>query len=182
MACFQFFIVMVNYIHIGKIVATHGIGGELIVVHSLGKKNAFKHITTIYVEETKNSYIPYFIEKCSPKSTEETLLKIEEINAKEQAHRFIKKNIWITQVDFDNTADKKYAITLLQHVVFDHNKELGVVEEVIEQPHQLLLKIIYKGKEVFIPLHEETLIKINKNKKEIYVELPDGLLDIYLEN
>jgi 16S rRNA processing protein RimM len=37
-----------------------------------------------------------------------------------------------------------------------------------------------KGKEALIPLHEETILKVDNKKKQVVVELPEGLLDIYL--
>ena len=42
-----------EYIHIGKIVATFGIKGEVILQHGLEKKSDFKGIEAIFVEETK---------------------------------------------------------------------------------------------------------------------------------
>jgi len=36
-----------------------------------------------------------------------------------------------------------------------------------------------KGKEALIPVHEDFLLKIDKKKKQVHVELPEGLLDIY---
>jgi 16S rRNA processing protein RimM len=51
---------------------------------------------------------------------------------------------------------------------------------VIEQPHQLLCRLEIESKEVLIPLNEAFLQKIDHRKKQVIVELPDGLLDIYL--
>jgi 16S rRNA processing protein RimM len=51
--------------------------------------------------------------------------------------------------------------------------------EVIEQPHQVLCKILIGNKEALIPIHEETLEKIDKKEKKIFLTLPDGLLEIY---
>ncbi len=56
---------------------------------------------------------------------------------------------------------------------------LGKILEVIEQPHQLLCRIEINGKEALIPLHEETIIKIDKRKQQVIVSLPPGLLEIY---
>jgi 16S rRNA processing protein RimM len=41
---------------------------------------------------------------------------------------------------------------------------------------------MYQGNEALIPLHEESLEKIDKKKKQVHVKLPDGLLDIYISN
>ena len=50
----------------------------------------------------------------------------------------------------------------------------------IEQPQQLLCRIEMNKQEVLIPLHEETLKKIDHKKRQVHVQLPDGLLGIYL--
>jgi 16S rRNA processing protein RimM len=35
-------------------------------------------------------------------------------------------------------------------------------------------------KEVLVPVNESTLLKIDNRKEKIFLELPEGLLDIYL--
>jgi 16S rRNA processing protein RimM len=52
---------------------------------------------------------------------------------------------------------------------------------VIEQPHQVLCTIIYKGNEALIPIHQDSLLKVDKKNKKVFVELPEGLLDIYAQ-
>jgi 16S rRNA processing protein RimM len=67
-------------------------------------------------------------------------------------------------------------------MIFNNKRELGEVVEVIEQPHQLLCVVMIDHKEVFIPIHEEFLKKLDKENKKLYVSLPDGLLDIYKDS
>ena len=169
-----------DYIHIGKIAATHGVGGELIIEHVLNKKIDFKNIEALFVEEVKESYIPYFIEKSKAVSTEELICKFEHIDSKESAHRFIRKKVWLAQKDFAALAGAQSPVALLGYTVFDAGKPLSKVEEVIEQPHQILLKITLENKEILIPIHADTLDKIDRKKQEIHTTLPAGLLDIYL--
>ena len=49
---------MKDLIHIGKIVAPHGITGQVIIEHALGKSISFKGVEVLFVEQTKNSFIP----------------------------------------------------------------------------------------------------------------------------
>lgn len=168
-----------DYIRIGKIVATFGIKGEVIVQHGLEKKSGFKEVEALFVEETKGNLLPYFIESSKAKDSVESYVLLEGIATKETAHRFIKKDVWLTQSDFQKVAGKASSIGLLGFSIFEEKKLIGTVYEVIEQPHQVLLKTMYNNKETFIPLHEETVEKIDRKKKEIHVILPDGLLDIY---
>lgn len=171
---------MADYIHIGKIVATHGVNGDLILLHSLGKKSMFKNVKAIFIEEKKGSYIPYFLQHATARTPEETLVKVEEVDTKEKGHRLIKKNVWLLQEDFDEIAEKNAPIALLEFTILEEGKVLGVAEEIIEQPHQVLVKTTIEEQEVLLPIHQDTLKKIDQNKKEIHLQLPDGLLDIYL--
>ena len=66
-------------------------------------------------------------------------------------------------------------------MMINEGKEIGDVIEVIEQPMQVLCKIMYKGHEALIPLHQESLQKIDQKKKQVFVNLPDGLLELYAE-
>lgn len=168
-----------DYIHIGKIVATFGVQGEVILQHGLEKKSDFKTVEAIFIEQTKNNFLPYFLQKAKPKDTTESYLSLEGVSSKEAAHRFIRKNVWLLKDDFEKVAGKASAIGLIGFQIFDREDLIGIVEEVIEQPHQLLLKTSYKSKEALIPLHEETIDFIDRKKKEIHVVLPDGLLAIY---
>jgi 16S rRNA processing protein RimM len=168
-----------DYIHIGKMVATFGVKGELILVHGLEKKSNFKGIEVLFVEEIKNSYLPYFIQNAKAKDATETFVKLEGIETREAAHRFVQKQVWLKQEDFEKVAGKRSMIGLLGFAIIDDGNNIGTVEEVIEQPHQILLRTTFNNKEAYIPLHEETLLKIDRKKKEVLVALPDGLLDVY---
>jgi len=107
------------------------------------------------------------------------LVKLEGIDTKEAAHRIANRPVWLVNDDFRRLAGKTSAISLLGFTLYNGKDNLGPIEEVIEQPHQLLLRITLDGKEALIPLHEDTLDKIDRKKQEVHVTLPDGLLDIY---
>ena len=171
---------MKDYINIGRIVAAFGLQGEVILKHALGKKTIRKDIEAVFVEEHKESYLPYFVESSKAKDTEETYVKLEGINTREAASRLNTKPVWLLDEDFRKLAGKTAPISLLGfQVITDEDENLGPIEEVIEQPHQVLLRISLDGKEALIPLHAESLDKIDHKKKEVHVILPDGLLDIY---
>ncbi|PZP48856.1 MAG: 16S rRNA processing protein RimM [Pseudopedobacter saltans] len=169
-----------DFIQIGKVATTHGIKGSILITHGIGKKVNFKGVKALFIEETKNSRIPWFIEGATARNNEETIVQLEGLNSKESAHRLIRNNIWLQKSDFEKIADKNAPISLIGYTLFDDKKPLSEIEEIIEQPNQLLVRLTIEDKEVLIPLHEEILDNIDHNKKAVYVRLPDGLLDIYL--
>lgn len=170
---------MNNYFKIGKLVATFGLQGELVLMHSLGKKTSLKGLESIFIEEKKDSFIPYFIQSSRIKGDKEVLLHLDGLSTKESAHKLVQKEAWLLEADFQKFAGKSAPISLLGYTMISEEEDLGEVLEVIEQPHQVLCKIIVNGNEALIPIHEESLDKIDKKNRKVYVTLPDGLLDIY---
>ena len=170
---------MNNYYKIGKLAATFGLEGQLILEHSLGKKTSLKGLENIFIEEKKDSFLPYFIESAKIKNDKEIYVRLEGVTTKEDAKKLVKKEVWLNENDFKKFAANAAPISLLGFMVVNEDEELGEVCEVIEQPHQVLCKIILDGKEVLIPVHEDSLEKIDKKNRKLFVNLPDGLIDIY---
>ena len=169
-----------QYFKAGKLVAVHGLKGELILKHELGKKSSLKDVKAIFIEDKKDSFFPWFIETAKARSADEVLLKLESIDTREAAAKISQKEIWLTEEDFKKLSAKSAAANLLGYTIINNKERLSEVLEVIEQPHQLLCRIELNKKEVLIPLHEHFLKKIDHKKKEVIVELPEGLIDVYL--
>ena len=170
---------MEHYFKIGKLVSAFGLQGEIVLQHSLGKKSALKGLEAIFIEEAKDSFIPYFVESTKIKSENETWLKLEAIDSREPAKKLVSKQVWITEADFKKFAGKSAPISLLGFHMIHEGEDLGEIIEVIEQPHQVLCKININNKEALIPVHEETLEKVDQKNRKVTVSLPDGLLDLY---
>lgn len=171
---------MPEYFNIGKLVAIHGLTGELLLKHSLGKKTSLKGLKAVFIEEKKNSFLPWFIESAKIKNETEIYVKLEGVNTRENAMKLAQKQIWIPEEEFKKYTAKSAPANLLGYEIINQGKRLGQILELIEQPHQLLCRLEIKNKEVLIPLNESFLKKIDHRKKEILVELPEGLLEIYL--
>jgi len=169
---------MNEYFKIGRLAATYGTEGQFILEHSLGKKTSLKGLETIFIEEKKDSFLPWFISSTKIKNDKETFVKLDGIDSKEAARVLIKKEVWLSENDFKKFAASAAPISFLGFMIVNHKEALGEVIEVIEQPHQILCVIMIDDKEVLIPIHENSLEKIDKKNHKLYVELPDGLLDL----
>jgi 16S rRNA processing protein RimM len=171
---------MTEYFKIGKLVSAFGLKGELILKHNLGKKTSLKGLQALFVEERKESFIPWFIESTKIKSEDELYVKLMDVNVREAAIKLAQKEVWIPEADFKKFSAKSSPINLLGYYIVEEGKVLGKILEVIEQPHQLLCRIEIEGKEVLIPLNEDTIKKVDKKAQQVIVQLPEGLLEIYL--
>ncbi|MFN5423100.1 MAG: ribosome maturation factor RimM [bacterium] len=171
---------MENYVNIGSLVATFGIKGEMVLKHHLGQSASLTGIKAVFIETSLGKFMPYFISSAKEKNAEEILIGFEGIESPEKAKSLLRKKVWLKEEDVKKTASSNAAISLLGFQIYDKKKLLGKVLEVIEQPVQILLRIEIDKKEVLVPINESTLIGIDHKKEKIDVDLPDGLLDIYL--
>ncbi|RYZ61999.1 MAG: 16S rRNA processing protein RimM [Chitinophagaceae bacterium] len=170
---------MTEYFNIGKLVTTFGLKGEIVLKHTLGKKTSLKGLAALFVEEKKESFLPWFIESTKIKTEDEIYIKLEGINTREQANKLTQKQVWLPEADFKKFSSKSAPISFLGYEIVEEDKILGKILEVIEQPHQVLCRIDLNGKEALIPLHEETIVRVDKKKGQVIVQLPEGLLEIY---
>lgn len=171
---------MEQYFSVGQIVGTFGLNGEVVLKHNLGKKTSLKGLEVVFIEEVKDKFIPYFITSSKIKNENEVYLGIEGFATKEAAKKINAKKVWLRAEDFQKYTAKSAPVSLIGFTLFNGADELGIIDEVIEQPLQILCRLEIKGKEVLIPLHEETIRTIHQKKKQVVVELPDGLLEVYL--
>lgn len=169
-----------QYFKTGKLVAVHGLKGELILKHELGKKSSLKDVQAIFIEDKKDSFFPWFVETAKIKNEGEIYLKLESIDTREAAAKLTQKEVWLTEDDFKRLSAKSAPANLLGYTVINNKERLSEILEVIEQPHQLLCRLELNKKEALIPINENFLKKIDHKKKEVIVELPDGLIDLYL--
>ncbi len=170
------------YSYIGKIVSTHGLEGKVILKHVFDKGSVFNKLDHIFIEERKNSFIPYFPEEKKVIAADEVLLRLDEVYSVEQARLFSGKQVYIETDLFNRLQQNKVSTDMKGYRIIDQQKGiLGMIEDLFETPGQVLATLFINEKEVIIPLIPTTIVEVNALKKEIKVNLPEGLLDIYLD-
>ncbi|HEY4327434.1 MAG TPA: ribosome maturation factor RimM [Mucilaginibacter sp.] len=166
---------------IGSILKTKGLKGELhIYVDFEGIENI--KISTIFIE-TAGKLVPYFVRSIKYLQKNAAYLVLEEIDTIEKASLLVKKNIYLSNKL--KPKKKKSEFTLMDlkgFMAIDENEgELGIITDIHQYPKQLIAAVTYKNCEVLFPLNEEIIKGIDVVSEIVTVDLPEGLLDIYLD-
>ena len=167
-------------IRIGKIVATHGINGALILTHVVGNSKWLKKEHILQVEMQKGSFIPYFISKFKENNNKEYLINIEDIDKIESAKKLVTKHVYVDENILSDFARQSPLLWIGFKVIDAGIGEIGIIEDVMQTGNQWLAKLIYKNTEVLIPLIDQTISSLDIKKKIINMTIPDGLLEVYL--
>ena len=65
-------------------------------------------------------------------------------------------------------------------VVDAQHGEIGKIASIIEYPAQPLFQIMQDGTEILIPVIDQVIKKVDREEKTIFIEAPNGLIDLYL--
>ncbi len=170
------------YISIGKTGKTHGVHGELKVFIEEAYLEDFARAKLLYLQ-ISGKPIPFFIENMRTGMT--PILHFEDVKNREEAQKLVGKAIMIPENEVLKEDEREWEVEGLHYSYLQgftlYDKELGligVIEEVVEFPQQEMAVVNYEQRELFIPLNEQLIAKVEKEQKNIYLNLPEGLLEL----
>ncbi len=168
-----------DYFHLGKIVRTHGLTGNMICVLDTDRPEAYLKLESLFLEKN-SSFLPYFVKKMALKGAE-AHLTLEGIDSAEKAAVLKGSDIYLPLSKLPKRGKNEFFVhDLLDCKLFDvTHGELGVVEDIIETAGQDLISFTYKGSEVLLPFVKEFVTEIDMPNKTVKTNLPEGLLEIY---
>ncbi|MGB0525203.1 MAG: ribosome maturation factor RimM [Flammeovirgaceae bacterium] len=165
---------------IGYILKTHGLKGGISASFDMSNPQEYILSDALFVE-VNNALVPYFIETLNVNQGK-GFIKFEDLNNVEEAKKLIGLELYIPLADLPQLEDGEfYFHEIIGFTIHDQEVGLlGKVEEVIDLKSHAVMRTTYQGKEVLIPMHEEVLLETDKDAEQLKVQLPDGLLDVYL--
>lgn len=166
-------------IRIGKIVATHGLKGRVILKHVADKTEWLKKDDVLFLELTRDSRIPYFVVDANVANDEEYHVDLDDVDTVEKAKRLIGKQVYINEDMLQQAATDSPLLWIGFDIVDKNLGSLGEIEDVMQTSVQWIATINYKGKEVLLPLIDEMLVEVNTKNKYIRTDLPEGLIEVY---
>jgi 16S rRNA processing protein RimM len=170
-----------SYFRIGSILKPKGLKGELHIYVDFEGLDAIK-FTTIFLD-IAGKPVPYFVSSIKYLQKNAAYLVLEDVDSIEKASTLVKKHIYLPNKL--KPKPKKGEFTLMDLVGFtaidEDEGELGKITDVHEYPKQFIAAITYKNCEVLFPLNEDIIKSIDVVKEIVLVNLPEGLLDVYLD-
>lgn len=169
---------------LGSIVKPHGLKGFVVAALDVDDLEAYRKLKTVLLEmpTAPGKLIEYAVEKLQPQGTERALLKLKGIERIEEAEPLRNAKLWRPLTELPALKeDQFYFHDVVGFTVIDKQLgELGIVETFYELPQQDVLSMRYQGQEVLIPVADELILHADQQAKMLYVNLPEGLLEVYL--
>ena len=168
----------VNHVKIGTVVSKHGFKGDIKINISTFNLISFTDLKYLFID-IDGCLIPFMIENARSFSKNIFIVKLEEISTEDEVDEIIHKNIYFDSTNFQSKKDSGYSYyDLINFYVFRDSKKIGRIENINSKLPQPVFEIIYESRKVLIPIHEDFIRKIDKKNNIIYLDFPDGLLEI----
>ena len=166
---------------IGTIIKTKGLKGEVQLYVDFDNLDAIE-IDAVFIDMA-GKLVPYFVESIKYHHNNTAYLFLEDVDTIEKATRLVKKDVYLPNKLKPQKSKSDFTLLdLLGFTAIDEDEgELGKISHIQELPQQLIATVTYKNCEVLFPLNEDIIKGIDVVKSIVRVDLPEGLLDIYLD-
>jgi 16S rRNA processing protein RimM len=167
--------------YLGKIVKKYSFKGELLIKLDTDEPELYENLDALFVD-LRNNLVPFFIESSQLHKSDLLRVKFEDVDTEEDADALLKSDIYLPLEFLPKLEDDKfyYHEIIGFRVIDKKNGNIGSVKSVNDTTAQALFEIDKDGIEILIPMNDEFITKVDKNKKEIHVDTPEGLIDLYL--
>ncbi len=170
-----------DYFYLGYISKSIGTKGDVSFQLETDQPDAYTKLSMIFVE-IKANLIPYLVEKISIKGNK-AQVHLQDIDNAEKSGLLVGcklhlpmsllpklkgNNFYFHEVIGFEVEDKSFGV-------------LGSITEISDQGAQAIFQIDHQGTEVLIPIIDDFIKKVDRKKKTILVETPEGLIDLYLQ-
>jgi len=170
---------MDKYIAIGRVSKTHGVDGALKLKIKDRYWDDFVEAEVLFVESA-GKVVPYFIEEF--RGGQDPIVKFEDLDQREAAQALGGKEVFMRESDLLPETEapnvEQYERFEGYQLVDQELGNLGKIAEIVESPGQYLAILEYQGREVSIPLNPVFIQSVDHVAKTVFVDLPEGLLDL----
>ncbi len=159
-----------SFVSVGKVVSTHGIKGEIRIISSFPfKDKVFVVGNTLWIEDKAYTINSYRVHKHFDMVTFEGFTNINEVLF------LLKKEVFFKKEELNLSDDEILDEDLIQYDVLTKEGKRGIIKEIfMASESNKILRVLF-DKEVLIPMNSPMIVEISKDKKQVIVQLIEGM-------
>lgn len=167
---------------LGYIAKVHGYKGDVSFFLDVTNPNEYKSLDAVFIEMQPDQLIPFFIKKMAI-SPHKNFAKVtlEDVDTEDAAKSIVRKSLYLPLTSLPElTGTEFYDHEIVGYTILDKNLgELGIIKNILDYAQNPLFEIDNNGTELLFPVNQKFIIDLNREKKEITIEAPDGYFDMF---
>ena len=167
--------------YLGTITRKHGKDGGLILKLETDQPENYYKMESVLLE-IDGELVPFFISDITIQPNGKSRVEFEDINSTQEAKRIVGKKLFLPLAVLPKlTGNHFYHHEIEDYQLIDQSETpIGSIKEIQDSPAQDLIVVVNNGKELLIPILEDTIIKLNRKEKTLKVNIQEGLLDLFI--
>jgi len=172
---------MKDFFYLGIITKPFGYKGQAIVYLDTDQPERYSQLDSVFLH-IDDEILPYMIEEIQLRGSNQAVIKFEDVDG-EEIKSLMKVEMYLPISALPPlTGNKFYFHEVIGFSVIDQVKgNIGKIVDFIDVIQQPIMQIEYEGKEILIPAVDHFFESIDREKKEIHIKAPEGLIDVYLD-
>jgi 16S rRNA processing protein RimM len=168
-----------EFVQAGVVTSPHGIKGAVVIRFVKSFAGLFRQCNQLWLMKNHPPK-PYRIEEITIQSAR-SIVKLEGVNTYEQSLLLKGGQVMFPISMLPPARDKQfYPFEIIgYHIMDSHYGLLGPITEVYDLPQHPVAQILVNNHEVLIPMADDFIRKIDRKQKQINMQLPSGILEIY---
>lgn len=170
-----------DFFYLGKVLKTNGSDGHLLIFLDVDQPSRYKKLETVFIG-IENDRIPFAVSEIEMKHRNTARILLEDVHSDEEARIFAGRELYLPLSMLPPLRGKKFYFHEIKGftVIDKKHGNIGTLASVLDMPQQSLMQIMHGSKEILVPLNDEVLVKVDRIKKELVIQAPEGLIGIYL--
>ncbi|BFP40517.1 ribosome maturation factor RimM [Flavobacteriaceae bacterium GF1] len=167
--------------YLGKIVSKYSFKGEVLLKLDTDEPEIYEEMESVFVELGKN-LIPFFIVKSQLHKSSLLRVRFEDVEDEASAERLLGKGVFLPLSQLPKLSGNQfYYHEVIGFQLMDKvHGDIGSIESVNDASAQVLFEVKKGGKVLLVPVSDDIIKKVDRKNAIIYVETPEGLVDLYL--
>ena len=166
--------------YLGRIVRKHSFRGEVVLKLDTDEPELYQEMESVFVN-IGNNMIPFFIKDSLLQKGNQLRVNFETIQSEADADALLKAGVYLPLSMLPKLTGKKFYF----HEIIGFAAEdiaygtIGTVTGVNDSTAQPLFEIEKEGMQILVPMIDDFIVKIDREKQKILLKTPVGLLDMY---
>ncbi len=167
--------------YLGKIAKKFSFKGEVLIYLDTDEPELYENMESVFVDFNKN-LVPFFIENSNLHKNDFLRTQFEDVNNEEEADRILGCEVYLPLSMLPKLEGNKFYFH--EVIGFEiEDQRLGVFGKIVsinDTSAQPLFEVINGNVEILVPMIDQFLVKIDRENKKVIMNLPEGLVEMYL--
>ena len=167
--------------YLGKIAKKFSFKGEVLIYLDTDEPELYENMESVFVEFNKN-LVPFFIENSSLHKNDFLRVQFEDVDSEEEADKLIGCEIYLPLNMWPKLEGNKFYFHEGMGCEIE-DQRLGVFGKIVsinDTSAQPLFEVVNGSVEILVPMIDQFLVKIDRENKKVVMNLPEGLVEMYL--